>query len=98
MIGNTCAKDPSKPTGASDGFQCNQDAENPVDKLGSVTVVDLCVDTEAPAAFRGHHFSAGQTGGLAVANLMQVDCDEWDGSLDRFSSWTKYQAVPGDGK
>lgn len=73
-------------------------AQNPVDKFGSVTVVDLCVDTGAPAAFWGHPFTGGQTGGLAVANITQVDCDEWDGSLDRFSSWTRYQAMPGDDK
>ena len=43
MITNTCAPDLSKP-----GFQCNQEANAPVDKFGSVTVVDLCVDTGAP--------------------------------------------------
>lgn len=93
MIDNTCAKDLSKP-----GCQCNQGSDDPVDKFRSVTVVDLCVDTGAPAAFWGHPFPPDQTGGLAVANITQVDCDEWDGSLDRFSSWTRYQAVPGDDK
>ena len=98
MVDNTCAKDPSKPTGAEDGFQCNQNAQNPVDRFGSVTVIDLCVDTGAPAAFWGHLFTGGQTGGLAIAKITQVDCDEWEGSLDRFADWTKYQQVPGDSK
>ena len=54
MVDNTCAKDLSKP-----GFQCNQNAQSPVDKFGSVTVLDLCHDTGAPEAFWGKQFPAG---------------------------------------
>lgn len=93
MVDNTCAKDPSKP-----GFQCNQNAQQPRDKFGSVTVVDLCHDTGAPEAFWGKTFAPGQTGGLAVANISQVDCTEWQGSLNRFADWSGWELERGSQK
>ncbi|KAL6714812.1 hypothetical protein ACLMJK_007072 [Lecanora helva] len=97
MVDNTCGKDPSKPTGRENGFQCNQNAAQPQDRFGSVTVVDLCHDTGAPEAFWGRTFD-GTTGGLAVATIEEVDCESWEGSLDRFSDWTKYQLRGGSQK
>lgn len=93
MVDNTCAKDPSKP-----GFQCNQNAQQPRDKFGSVTVLDLCHDTGAPEAFWGKTFAPGQTGGLAVANISQVDCTEWQGSLNRFADWSGWELEGGSQK
>lgn len=102
MIDNTCAPDPSKPTGGPDGYQCNQNAQSPVDAYGSVTVVDLCADTGASDAFFGDSGSAPNTGedghraGLAIANITQVDCGTaWKGDVIHTESWTKYQASPG---
>ncbi|MCJ1459692.1 hypothetical protein MMC28_010071 [Mycoblastus sanguinarius] len=60
MVDNTCAKYPSKPTGAEDGFQCHQDAQNPVDKFGSVTVVDLCIDRVRQKRFGGRVLGRGR--------------------------------------
>ena len=98
MIDNTCGKDPSKPTGGKDGFQCNQNAQQPVDGHGSVTVIDLCHDTGAPEAFWGRQFPPGQTGGLAVATIEQVSCEDWQGSLDRFADWTGFELQSGSQK
>ena len=100
MIDNTCAPDPSKPTGGPDGFQCNQNAQYPVDAFGSVTVVDLCADMGASDVFFGSEGaapSAGEDGhgaGLAVANITRVDCGVmWKGAVDDFQSWSKYVAT-----
>ena len=100
MIDNTCAPDPSKPTGGPDGYQCNQDAQHPLDAYGSVTVVDLCADTGASDAFFGSSGSApnpgedGHRAGLAVANITQVNCAEsWKGKVDDVQSWSKYIAT-----
>ena len=98
MVDNTCAKDPSKPTGGPNGYQCNQNAQAPTDQFGSVTVVDLCHDTGAPDAFWGHSFPEGQTGAVGVADIELVDCEEWQGSLDRFASWTGFKLKDGSQK
>lgn len=89
MITNTCAPDKSKP-----GFQCNQQASAPKDMYGSVTVVDLCVDTGAPKALWGE---SGAKGGLALATITQVDCQGWEGSVGPFADWSDLQATS-DGK
>lgn len=102
MIDNTCAPDPSKPTGGDDGYQCNQNAQAPVDAYGSVTVVDLCADTGASDVFFGSDGSApnpgedGHRAGLAVANITRVDCGAmWKGGVEGFQSWSKYVATSG---
>lgn len=99
MIDNTCGADPSKPTGGHNGFQCNQNAANPTDGFGSVTVVDLCADTGASDAFFGSSGAAspgedGHRAGLALATITQVDCGKyWKGSVNHFEKWTKFQAI-----
>lgn len=90
MVHNTCAPDLKKPS-----FQCNQDEGAPKDKFGNVTVVDLFSDNGAPDAFWSRKFGEGEMRGLAVADLTQVDCEQWEGSLDHFSSWTKYKPEEG---
>ncbi|KAM0805159.1 hypothetical protein BDR22DRAFT_885231 [Usnea florida] len=102
MIDNTCAPDPSKPTGGPDGFQCNQNEAFPTDALGSVTVVDLCADTGASDAFWGKEGAPpskgedGHTAGLAVASIERVDCGEvWKGEVGGFQDWSRYVATGG---
>ena len=102
MIDNTCAPDPSKPTGGPDGFQCNQDAQSPIDAFGSVTVVDLCADNGASDAFFGASGSPpnpgedGHRAGLAIARITQVDCGtSWKGKVVQSELWSKYQAISG---
>ena len=57
--------------------------------------VDLCHDTGAPQALWGD-LKDGQTGGLAVATITQVDCgQQWKGEAEGFVDWRGYQASPG---
>ncbi|MCJ1467587.1 hypothetical protein MMC07_006212 [Pseudocyphellaria aurata] len=86
IINNTCAPDKKKP-----GFQCNQNAGEPRDRFGSVTVIDLCQDTGAARAFWGNG------PGLATATITQVSCEEWKGQVGRISGWAKYKKSA-DGK
>lgn len=64
--------------------------------MGSVVGVDLCKDTGASAALWGA--AQDDQGGIAVATIQQVDCDQhWQGDLSpkTFTDWTKYQASAG---
>ena len=92
MVDNSCARDDSKPTGGpgSNGYQCNQNAQNPRDNWGSETVVDLCADTSALQDF------FGGSPGLAIATITQVDCKtSWKGTFGRSESWSTYKSAPG---
>lgn len=89
MVTNTCAPDLKKK-----GFQCNQNAAEPRDKFGSVTVLDLCHDTGAADAFWGHDFGGGM-GGLAVADITPVDCGlYWKGKVSKISQWLPFIMKP----
>lgn len=83
IISNTCAPNKHIP-----GFQCNQNAGEPRDRFGSVTVVDLCQDTVAARAFWG----GGP--GLATATITQVPCEQWKGQVSKFSGWSRYKKSP----
>ena len=68
LVTNTCAPyyDPSNLLGA-----CNQ-KDGSKDALGSSTVVDLCMDTDAAKAWWN-----STRAGLNVATVQQVDCKSW---------------------
>lgn len=59
-----------------------------------MTVLDLCSDTGAPQAFWGD-LKEGTTGGLAVADIQEVDCEEWDGQFERVAPWTNFRVIKG---
>lgn len=66
-----------------------------MDRWGSVTGVDLCYDTGASQALWGG-LADGQTRGLAVGVITQVDCGrQWKGEGVGFQHWSKYEATPG---
>lgn len=91
MATNTCAYYSGDPTGS-----CSQTKDKPNDRWGSVVGVDLCKDTGASAALWGA--AQDDQGGIAVATIQQVDCDQhWQGDLSpkTFTDWTKYQASAG---
>ena len=79
LINNSCSpgKDQYQP-GAVD--QCAQTTSKPTDKLGSQTVLDLCQDTNAVEMLFGT-----SKPGMAVADIEQVDCSEWSGTVRKAS-------------
>ena len=88
---NACASNPADPTGS-----CNTSPSQPKDRWGSDTAVDLCADTGAADALFGRHYE--DKGGVAVADLVQVDCgSEWEGEVDQASivDWAHYVPTPG---
>ena len=91
MTDNACASNPDDPTGS-----CNTSPTQPKDRWGSDTAVDLCVDTGAADMLFGRHYE--DKGGVAVADLMQVDCGaQWKGTADppSFVDWSAYVSTPG---
>ena len=91
MTDNACASNPADPTGS-----CNTSPTQAKDRWGSDTAVDLCADTGAADALFGRSYEA--KGGIAVAELVQVDCgSEWKGVADQgsFVDWSAYVATPG---
>ncbi|KAL6717706.1 hypothetical protein ACLMJK_005621 [Lecanora helva] len=91
MTDNACASNPADPTGS-----CNTSPEQLKDRWGSDTAVDLCVDTGAADALFGRRYE--NQGGVAVADLVQVDCGaQWKGTVDpgSYVDWTGYVATPG---
>ena len=75
LINNSCAPgaDQEKPGAIG---QCTQTNANPKDKLGSASVLDLCSETNAVPMFFG-----SSKPGLAVADVEQVDCSQWSGTI-----------------
>ena len=75
LINNSCS--PGKDQYAPGALrQCAQNAQNPKDNLGSDTVLDLCSETDAVPNFFG-----SEKAGLAVADIEEVDCSEWSGTV-----------------
>lgn len=89
LVTNTCASyyDPSNTIGA-----CNQ-KKGSKDALGSATVVDLCMDTDAAKAW----WNSDTKAGLNVATIQQVDCKSWPGTIGPKASWLHdgYKGGPG---
>ena len=79
LINNSCApgKDQYQPGAVG---QCAQTNANPQDKLGSQTVLDLCRDTNAVSMLWGT-----PQPGMAVADLEEVDCSQWSGTVKKAS-------------
>jgi len=79
LINNSCSpgKDQYEPGAVG---QCAQTEAHPTDKLGSQTVLDLCRDTNAVEMLWGT-----PKPGMAVADLEEVDCSEWSGTVKKAS-------------
>ena len=79
LINNSCSpgKDQYEPGAVG---QCAQTKAHPTDKLGSQTVLDLCRDTNAVEMLWGT-----PKPGMAVADLEEVDCSEWSGTVKKAS-------------
>lgn len=79
LINNSCApgRDQYQPGAVG---QCAQTEANPEDKLGSQTVLDLCRDTDAVSMLWGT-----PDPGMAVADIEEVDCSEWSGTVRKAS-------------
>lgn len=60
--------------------QCAQTDSKPTDNLGSQTVLDLCEDTNAATMLWN-----STKPGMAVADIQQVDCSEWTGTVRKAS-------------
>ncbi len=91
MTNNACASNPADPTGS-----CNTSPTQAKDRWGSDTAVDLCADTGAADALFGRLYE--DKGGVAVGDLVQVDCgSQWKGSADpqSFVDWAAYVPTPG---
>ena len=79
LVNNACAPDGKQ--GQPDMIgQCDQTNANPKDKLGSETVLDLCSDTNAVEMLWG-----SPNPGLAVADLEEVSCSQWSGTIHKAS-------------
>ncbi|KAI4161909.1 MAG: hypothetical protein LQ342_004475 [Letrouitia transgressa] len=90
LVTNTCA--PSN--NPSDTLKvCNQKNWSK-DGLGSSTVVDLCMDTDAAKAWWNSNKA-----GLNVATIQRVNCSNWPGTMgaeaDWFVKYGNYKGGPG---
>ncbi|KAG8528415.1 uncharacterized protein KY384_007333 [Bacidia gigantensis] len=91
LVTNTCAPD-TNPDDGNTIRQCNQE-NGSKDGLGSDTVVDLCMDTDAAQAW----WNSTTNAGLNVATVQQVDCSSWPGQMGPQASWLNggYKGCPG---
>ena len=75
MINNSCTPGADQLEPGAVG-QCAQKDANSLDKLGSNTVLDLCSETDAVEMFFG-----SEKPGMSVADIEEVDCSEWSGTI-----------------
>ena len=89
LVTNTCAPYYS-PTNTVQA--CNQQ-NGSKDALGSDTVVDLCMDTDAAQAW----WNSTTQAGMNVATIQRVNCSSWPGHMGPQASWLNggYTGGPG---